>query len=283
MPLTPTETKKLLERLGHRPRQSLGQNFLIDPNVVQKQLRLGLLKAGDIVVEVGPGLGTLTEALLEAGADVYAVELDRGLAQYIRQTFVPKYPDTLHLLEADAVLQPLAGLLESKGTEDLQYSVIANLPYAISTPWIAQVLKQPVLPQRLVIMLQKEAADRLVANFGTKSLGPISIVLQAAFKQAGTHAVSRQVFYPIPDVDSCLLVLEQKNTPHRFKKETLSLIQRIFTQRRKQLGNLIRQEKTRTEELAAWVKALEAVGIPLTIRPEGIPLDSWINLDNLFI
>src|SRR6266568_9411636 len=109
MPLTPSATRDLLSQLGHQPKRFLGQNFLVDGNIVRKSLELGGVRAGDIVVEIGPGLGTLTSALLESGASVWAVEKDRTLHEHLLQTLVPRFLDTLHLLEGDAVEHPLAG------------------------------------------------------------------------------------------------------------------------------------------------------------------------------
>src|SRR5687768_10024736 len=111
MPLSPTATRDLLAQLGHQPKRFLGQNFLVDGNIVRKSLELAEVRPGDTVVEVGPGLGTLTTALLEAGAEVWAVEKDRHLHEHLATTLVPRFPSTFHLLEADAVEQPLAGLL----------------------------------------------------------------------------------------------------------------------------------------------------------------------------
>src|SRR5271157_3863382 len=110
MALTPTETRDLLARLGHAPKRFLGQNFLVDGNIVRKSLELARVSAGDAVVEIGPGLGTLTGALLEVGAEVWAVERDRTLHAYLGETLVPRFPGTLHLAEGDAVELPLAGL-----------------------------------------------------------------------------------------------------------------------------------------------------------------------------
>src|SRR3954464_5217336 len=109
MPLSPTATRDLLAQLGHQPKRFLGQNFLIDGNIVRKSLELAEVRSGDIVVEVGPGLGTLTAPLLEAGAEVWALEKDRMLHAYLAEELAPKFPDRFHLLEADAVEHPLAG------------------------------------------------------------------------------------------------------------------------------------------------------------------------------
>src|SRR3954470_4439845 len=137
MPLSPSTTRELLARLNHQPKRFLGQNFLVDGNIVRKSLELAAVRAGDTVVEVGPGLGTLTTALLEAGADVWAVEKDRTLHAHLEAQLGPQYPDRFHLLEGDAVECPLAGLPPGRSPD---FKIVANLPYAIATPWLDGVL-----------------------------------------------------------------------------------------------------------------------------------------------
>src|SRR3954469_14491845 len=110
MPLSPTATRDLLAQLGHQPKRFLGQNFLVDGNIVRKSLELAEVRPGDTVIEIGPGLGTLTSALLEAGAEVWAVEKDRALHEHLSETLAPQFPATFHLLEGDAVEHPVAGL-----------------------------------------------------------------------------------------------------------------------------------------------------------------------------
>ena len=212
MALTPTETRELLARLGHAPKRFLGQNFLVDGNIVRKSLELARVSAGDTVVEVGPGLGTLTGALLEAGADVWAVERDRTLHGHLAEGLARRFPETFHLAEGDAVELPLAGLPAALAPD---FKVVANLPYAISTPWMDAVLSGP-LPARMVLMLQREAADRYSAAPGTRSFGAISIFLQAAYDIAPGHRVGSACFHPRPDVDSTLLHLVRKAAPHVF-------------------------------------------------------------------
>ena len=141
MPLSPSATRELLARLGHQPKRFLGQNFLVDGNIVRKSLELADVKPGDAVVEIGPGLGTLTSALLEAGAEVWAVEKDRQLHAHLEETLVRQYPSTLHLMEGDAVEHPLAAIDPVRAKS---FKVVANLPYAISTPWMDAVLSGPL-------------------------------------------------------------------------------------------------------------------------------------------
>ena len=273
MPLSRTQTRELLETLGHTPRKLLGQNFLIDGNIVRKSIEMAGVTPGTRAVEVGPGLGTLTSALLEAGAEVWAVEHDRTLAKHLREVLLPAYPERLHLVEADALDEPLARLPADRVAQG--YKIVANLPYAISTPWMDAVLSGP-LPECMVLMLQKEAGDRYAAKHGSKTFGAISIFLQSAFEVTGRHLVSSQCFHPEPKVGSVLLRLERKPEPVRFSVPARDLVRRIFTQRRKQLGSLCRKDPDpRAQE---WFNDLVAQGISPSVRPEDLPLPHWTGL-----
>lgn len=270
MPLTPSQTRELLEKLGHLPKRFLGQNFLVDGNIVRKSLELAEVAPGDRVVEIGPGLGTLTSALLEAGAEVWAVEKDRNLFEHLNDTLVPAYPATLHLTEGDAVELPLAGLPSDQAGRG--FKVVANLPYAISTPWMDAVLSGP-LPDRLVLMLQQEAAQRYAAQFGTKQFSAISIFLQSAYDLAPGHKVSAACFYPRPEIESFLLHLVRKPQPFVFSADAKSLIRGCFQQRRKQIGALLRER--REDQGRAWLSELSAAGLDARARPEDIPVPLW--------
>lgn len=269
MPLTPSQTRALLERLGHRPRQALGQNFLVDGNIVQKSLALAEVCPGDRVVEVGPGLGTLTEALLNAGAEVWAVELDPGLSQHLTESLVH---ERLHLLQADAVDEPRAGLAAGP------FKIVANLPYAIATPWLERILAGP-LPEVLVLMLQRECAERFCAVSGSKQFGAVSVFLEAAYLRQPGHAVARNCFYPVPDVDSVLLHLRRRSQPHQFAAPTRRLIRELFTQRRKQIGSLARKRFKDFPALESWLADFPQHGLMTTARPEAVPTDVWVKLD----
>ncbi|WP_043582173.1 16S rRNA (adenine(1518)-N(6)/adenine(1519)-N(6))-dimethyltransferase RsmA [Geminisphaera colitermitum] len=282
MPLSPSATRELLARLGHTPKRFLGQNFLVDGNIVRKSLELAAVSAGDTVVEVGPGLGTLTRALLIAGANVWAVEKDAALYAHLAATLAPEFPGTLHLMEGDAVEFPLAGLkpaaAAATGTgSGSDFKIVANLPYAISTPWMDAVLSGP-LPLRMVLMLQLEAAQRYVAQPGSKLFGGISILLQSAFEVAPGHRVSGACFHPRPDVDSCLLHLVRRAQPYVFRAETKALIRACFQQRRKQIRPLLRGRLP--DDGRAWLATLEATtGLGGNARPEEIPVPAWQALD----
>ncbi len=273
MPLSPTATRELLAQLGHSPKRFLGQNFLVDGNIVRKSLELAGVGPGDTVVEVGPGLGTLTTALLEAGADVWAVEKDRTLHAHLELTLAPRFPQTFHLVEGDAVEVPLAGLAPTT-----DFKIVANLPYAIATPWLDAVLAGP-LPARLVLMLQQEAAQRYAAQPGSKSFGAISVFLQAAYAIAPGHKVAAACFFPRPDVESHLLNLVRRPEPFVFAPPAKALIRACFQQRRKQIGALLRSHLP--PGVTGWRELLPAHGLSEQTRPEAITVEAWRQLSAL--
>ena len=272
MALTPTSTRELLARLGHEPKRFLGQNFLVDGNIVRKSLELAQVQAGDTVVEIGPGLGTLTSALLEAGAEVWAVEKDRNLHAHLTETLAQDQP-RLHLIEGDAVDEPLAGFDPTSTIRP--FKIVANLPYAIATPWLDGVLSGP-LPERLVLMLQQEAAQRYAAQPGSKTFGAISIFLQAAYAVAPGHKVDSSCFFPQPDIESYLLHLTKRPDPYVFPAAAKTLIRACFQQRRKQIGGLLRHKLP--DGGAAWIAVLTAAGLGASARPEQIPVALWRQL-----
>ena len=182
----------------------------------------------------------------------------------------------LNLLRADAVKQPIGSLPEGI----TEYAVVANLPYAISSAWMEGLLGSGKLPTTMVMMLQKEATERMLASPGTKAYNALAIFLQAAYRQTGFHSVPGQCFYPAPAVESALLKMEKKEQPYIFLKEVRSLIRRIFTQRRKQIGSLLKKEKEEMQQnMASW---LQENNICSTSRPEKIAVEEWIELGKSF-
>ena len=266
-PLSPSETRALLEKLGHRPVKKLGQNFLIDGNIVRKSLELAEIESGDRIVEVGPGLGTLTRALVNAGASVYAVEKDPRLASHLAE-LEAAYPNDFHLLQGDALEHPRANLPLRGG----RFKIVANLPYAISTPWMESVINEP-LPSSITLMLQKETAQRFIAEPGSKKFGSISIFIQNAFDLEGTWEVAASCFYPKPDVGSRLIHFKLKKSPYLFPKGDKELIRELFQQRRKQIGSLLR--KSSHQKSQKWLPRLTEINLEPQMRPEQIDLNAW--------
>lgn len=273
MPLSFSATRELLASLGHQPKRFLGQNFLVDGNIVRKSLDLAEVRPGETVVEIGPGLGTLTAALLAAGAEVWAVEKDRTLHSHLETTLAtrPEFAARFHLLEGDAVEHPLAALPGVRAAAG--FKIVANLPYAIATPWLDGVLSGP-LPTRMVLMLQQEAAQRYAAQPGTKSFGAISVFLQAAFDNAPGHKVGPGCFHPRPDVDSSLINLVRRPAPYVFAPAVKAIVRACFQQRRKQIGALLR---THAPAHAADARELlRAAGLSEQARPEALPVSWWM-------
>lgn len=276
MPLTPSETRKVLAEIGHRPRKKLGQNFLVDGNIVKKSLLMSEAPKSRIIVEIGPGLGTLTEELLNQDYQVRAVEIDPSLMAYLQSRFSPWIKKKKLLLsEADAVKFPTGHHLDPEA----HFSVVANLPYAISSPWLEAVLSKKPLPESMTIMLQKEAADRMWAEPGSKNYNALSIFLHGSFQFISSHPVSRNCFHPVPAVDSILIHMKRSSHPFLFSDNARRLIRKIFTKRRKQMGALIKQEDFPVREiLDRW---LQESNLTKSIRPEGIPPDQWQKLATL--
>lgn len=276
-------TRELLALLSHSPKKWLGQNFLVDGNIVRKSLELADVRAGDIVVEVGPGLGTLTTTLLQAGAKVFAIERDATLAAHLRERVAPNYPETFDLTEGDAMDFPLAAFPE-KMSAGTPFKIVANLPYAISTPWMDTVLESGNLPETLVLMLQKEAADRFTAAAGTKNYGALSVILEAAYERAPGHKVPAQCFFPPPKVDSYLLHLRRRPAPVIFCRAARKLIREVFIYRRKQLGSTLKKTAAAldvpAEKISAWLDSLPQFGVDALSRPECVPAAAWLALND---
>ena len=215
--------------------------------------------AGDI--KAGANATDQARRYQSAGAEVWAVEKDRNLHLHLEESVLPHAANRLHLLEGDAVEQPLAGLPSARAATG--FKVVANLPYAISTPWMDAVLSGR-LPDRMVLMLQQEAAQRYAAAPGGKQFGAISVFLQAAYDVAPGHKVDSACFYPKPDIESYLLVLVRKSSPHVFPPAVKTLIRACFQQRRKQIGG--------------WIAQLTAAGLSGQTRAEAIPVELWRKL-----
>jgi len=280
--LTFKETIDTLKKLGHEPNRLYGQNFLVDKNIVLKTLQIAKLATGEAVVEVGPGLGTLTSALLEAGARLTSIEKDAHLLPYLRETFPSERYPLFTLMHADATevdynafnfsaATPLPLAPKGKG-----FKVVANLPYAVATPLMEKfLLGRPV---SMTLMVQRELAERWAAA-GGKAFSAFSIFLQSAYdlgKAGGiAHPVGRKCFFPAPKVDSALVHYTLKPKPIVFPPERQRLVRGMFLNRRKQL----RKAAEANPVSAAWFgRLLEEGKIKPTARAEEIELALWQRL-----
>lgn len=274
-PLTPVpymNKKELLtelEKLGMRPGRGLGQNFLLDGNLLDRIVRLGEFEPGARILEVGPGFGALTRRLLAAGAQVCAIEFDHRIAEYLRHEVSDP---ALELIEGDACRIDLSTLF---GGAD--YRIIANLPYAISSVFIAKVLELDQLPDRMVFMLQREMAERLAAAPGTKAYGALSVRTQFFYRLKIEKIVPPEVFYPPPEVESAVLTLSLRGEfpgDPAICKRLASLARLLFSQRRKQVGKVLGGAYGRDRAATALAKC----GLPPEIRPDRIDIAKFAAL-----
>jgi 16S rRNA (adenine1518-N6/adenine1519-N6)-dimethyltransferase len=254
-------------RLPVAPNRELGQHFLVDENILGVIGRLAELGADDVVLEVGPGLGVLTEYLAERVAHVHAVELDRGLAPHLAERLQGRA--NVELVFGDALRLDLAGL------DPAPTKFVANLPYNVATPLIVESLDGLPSVAYWTVMVQREVADRLFARPGTKAYGAVSVLVQLAAERTGSHPVSRTVFRPPPNVDSSLVAFRRVALPGGFA-EIKDVVQAAFAHRRKTLPNSL--ELAGLAPRASAAKALEAIGREPSIRAETLEPHEFVAL-----
>lgn len=266
--LGPAEIRDLADLLGVAPTKKLGQNFVIDANTVRRIVKSAGVVAGETVVEVGPGLGSLTLGLLEVGASVVAVEIDKRLAEQLPVTIAEMSPDArLTVIAADA--------LAVTALPDAPSVLVANLPYNVSVPVLLHFLEHFPALQRGLVMVQAEVGQRVAAGPGSKIYGAPSVkaAWYGSFSTAGT--VSRQVFWPVPNVDSILVRFERHAEPgtEDERRATFALVDAAFQQRRK----MLRQALAPVLGDSATASArLEAAGIAPTARGEELTVDQYL-------
>lgn len=258
---------QLLDDHQLAPRRDLGQNFVADPNTVRRIAELADIGPGDAVLEVGAGLGSLTLALAETGADVTAVEIDPGLASTLRDV-VADAP-RVKVVEADAMSLDWDGLLGAAGERD--WTLVANLPYNVGTPLVCDLLDDIPNISRMVVMVQREVAERFAAAPGTSAYGAISV--KAAFwgRARIVGLVPASVFVPRPNVESALLEIVRRTPPADIDPDELfALVRTAFGQRRKMLR--------RSLNGVVSAEQFEAAHVAPTARPEELDVDSWSRL-----
>ena len=272
MPLSPKQTQEILRNLGHIPKKKLGQNFLIDGNIVKKSIELANIKPHDHIIEIGPGIGTLSESLLDRKANLYLIEKDPTLVKYLRTKLI-KYKSNFNLLEGDCLVKPYANFPLNK--ENIKFKIISNLPYAISSPWIEKILSFK-LPKTMVLMIQKEASDRYCALNQSKNFSPISIFIQSAYNIHSNYKVSPKCFFPQPKVDSKLIRLDLKDEPIIYTREAKDFIRRVFNNRRKQIISTCKNNNFKDSE--KWINDCVLKKYKTNIRAEEIELSIWESL-----
>ena len=264
--LTPADVRTLLDEHGLRPSRALGQNFLADPNTARRIARLAGIEPGDRVLEIGPGLGSLTLALLDAGARVTALELDRHLLPALQSVLAGRADVVVE--QGDAQVFDYAQHL-GEGP----WLCISNLPYNVATPVVMRLLDEAPQVTRMLVMIQREVGERLAARPGTRTYGAASVKVSYYAEAEVVGLVPPTVFVPRPKVESALVRIDRRPEPPvdvPSREALFALVRAGFATRRKMLRRALRPVLgARTDDV------LTAAGVAPTARAEALDLDQW--------
>ncbi|MFT8323205.1 MAG: 16S rRNA (adenine(1518)-N(6)/adenine(1519)-N(6))-dimethyltransferase RsmA [Bacillus sp. (in: firmicutes)] len=279
---TPVRTKEILEKYGFSFKKSLGQNFLIDTNILRNIVEHAELSAESGAIEVGPGIGALTEQLAKRSKKVVAFEIDQRLLPILDETLAPyKNTKVIHedILKAN-VKEVIAA--EFEGINDIM--LVANLPYYVTTPIIMKILEEGLPLRGIVVMLQKEVAERISAKPSTKEYGSLSIAIQYYTVPEVVMIVPKTVFVPQPNVDSAVIKLTRRETPLVSVKNEdffFQITRASFAQRRKTiLNNLSSQLENGKQKKEEIIEALQEVGIDPSRRGESLSIEEFARLSD---
>ena len=273
-------TKAVLERHGFTFKKSFGQNFLTDTNILQKIVDTAEIDDQVNVIEIGPGIGALTEFLAERAAEVMAFEIDHRLVPILADTL--RDFDNVTVVNEDILKVDLAQHIQNFKNPDLPIKVVANLPYYITTPILMHLIESGIPFSEFVVMMQKEVADRISAQPNTKAYGSLSIAVQYYMTAKVAFIVSRTVFVPAPNVDSAILKMVRRPEPAVAVEDEsffFKISKASFTHRRKTLWNNLTGYFGKTEEVKdKLTKALNQAGLSPSVRGEALSLEEFASL-----
>lgn len=279
---TPLRTKEILKKHGFTFKKSLGQNFLTEPNILRKIVETAGIDENTNVIEVGPGIGALTEQLARNAAQVLAFEIDDRLLPVLQDTLAP-YPNVT-VVHQDVLEADLVKTTGEVFTKDLPIKVVANLPYYITTPIMMHFLESDLPVAEMVVMMQREVADRISAAPGTKAYGSLTIAVQYYMEAKLAFIVPKTVFVPQPNVDSAILKLTRRPTPAvavTDEQAFFRLTKAAFQLRRKTLWNNLLHAYGKDDATKAWLtKSLEEADIDPKRRGETLSLAEFAALSN---
>jgi len=264
--LTRTEVKNLLLKYEIHPKKSLGQNFVVEPNTIRQIVELAALNSDDFVLEVGPGLGSLTLALLESCEHVTAVEIDDVLVEILKEVTGIQTENKLRVIHADIMKLDLQQVLEERNS---QWNLVANLPYNIAVPVICDFLEKTPIISKMTVMVQREVAERMVAKVGEKAYGLPSVKIEY-FAQAKIVAnIPPTVFLPKPRVESSIVQIVRHENPviSETPEVLFDLIRSAFKHRRKMLRSSLKEILSPGD--------FDETGIDSTNRAENLVLEEW--------
>ncbi|KLV22204.1 dimethyladenosine transferase [Niallia circulans] len=280
---TPARTRAILDKYGFSFKKSLGQNFLIDTNILRNIVDHAQLTEESGAIEVGPGIGALTEQLAKRSKKVVAYEIDQRLLPILKETLEP-YPHA-KIIHQDILKANVKEMLDTEFKDIKDIMLVANLPYYVTTPIIMKILEEKLPLRGIVVMLQKEVAERISAKPGTKEYGSLSIAIQYYTKPEVVMIVPKTVFVPQPNVDSAVIRLTIRETPSVVVKNEAFFFQvtrASFAQRRKTiLNNLSSQLEGGKEKKAEIIAALEQAGIEPSRRGESLSIEEFAKLSDI--
>lgn len=274
----PTELRQFLAEQGIVPRKSMSQNFLIDGNIVKKIIKVAEIAEKDLVLEIGPGPGGLTELLLAAGARVIAIEKDYNLAAALQR--LQATAKTLHVITGNALEIDLKRILSPYLTEPgFKAKVVANLPYNITTPLLTHLLPRSDLFSQITVMVQEEVAQRIAAKPHTSAMSSLTIFCQFFSEIHYNFKVQRNCFFPAPTVDSAVVTFALNPAPlPEEKREKFFLLTRTAYQHRRKM---LRASLRKLAPADAIETALASLALPPTARPEELSLEQFLQLFSL--
>lgn len=276
---SPKRIKDIMARYGFRFSKSLGQNFIIDEHVIERIVAGAEVGPEDVVLEIGPGIGVMTDAMCEAAQKVVSVEIDSALIPVLKETV--GHHENLKVIHSDVLKVDLMKLVKEEFGEK-RPKLVANLPYYVTTPIIMKFLEERVPVSDLVIMIQKEVADRIMASPKCKEYGALSVAVQYFTEPSIVTRVSKGSFMPMPNVDSTVLRLKvRENPPVVLEDETTFFltVKDAFGKRRKTLLNALTGAALGLTKEEAGI-ALEQAGIPSVTRGEALSIDEFARLAN---
>ena len=276
------ETKYILNKYNIKANKSLGQNFLINQEVIDTIVDCSEITKKDLVIEIGPGLGTLTKYLLEKANKVICIELDNKMVSILNDRF--KFYDNFAILNEDVLKVNLKDLIDEEKQKNKieNVKIVANLPYYITTPIIMKLLEEKLDLESITVMIQKEVADRLIAIPGDKETGAITYSVYYYAESIGVMEVPNSSFIPEPEVTSKVIkLILRKNTPVDVKDEKFmfKVIKCAFMQRRKILLNALTNSGI-FKNKEQGIECLKKIGLDINIRPEKLSLQDYANIAN---
>jgi 16S rRNA (adenine1518-N6/adenine1519-N6)-dimethyltransferase len=279
---SPKRTKELMQKYGFTLKKSLGQNFLIDQNILNKIVSAAELTKDKGALEIGPGIGALTQQLAKNAGRVVAVEIDQRLLPMLAETLEP-YPHA-EVVHGDVLKIDLRALFEERFQGVAPISVVANLPYYVTTPIIMKLLEEKLPLENIVVMIQKEVADRMAAKPGGKDYGSLSIAVQYYCEPEIVTIVPHTVFIPQPNVDSAVIKLKVRQQPPVAVEDEaffFDVVQASFVQRRKTIYNNLSAKYFSKETKDQLTAALEEAGIVPSRRGETLSIEEYAVLSRI--